>query len=91
MSDTQKEFQELARKFSREEIAPAAPHYDKTGEYPWDLVKKAHALGLMNGHIPEEFGGNGLGVLDSCLITEEFAWGCSGICTAIEGSGLGVC
>jgi len=80
----------LARKFAREEIAPKAQHYDKTGEFPWELVKKAHGLGLMNGHIPQEYGGLGLGVFDGCLMAEELAWGCTGIMTAMEGSGLGV-
>ena len=25
-------------------------------QYPWEIMKKAHALGLMNGHIPQEYG-----------------------------------
>ena len=33
----------------------------------------------MNTHIPEEYGGGGLGYLDGCLIEEEMSWGCSGI------------
>lgn len=45
--------QAVARKFAREEIAPVAPKYDKSGEYPWDLVKKAWELGLINHGIPE--------------------------------------
>nr|CAH7744038.1 unnamed protein product [Callosobruchus chinensis] len=56
LNDTQKEFQELARKFTREEIIPVAAELDRTGKYPWDLLKKAHAIGLMNGHVPEEYG-----------------------------------
>ncbi|CAH1954918.1 unnamed protein product [Acanthoscelides obtectus] len=56
LNETQKEFQELARKFTREEIIPVAAEYDRTGKYPWDILKKAHAIGLMNGHIPEEYG-----------------------------------
>lgn len=32
LTDQQKEFQQLARKFAREEIVPAAPGYDKSGE-----------------------------------------------------------
>ena len=32
MTDQQKEFQELARKFAREEIVPAAAEYDRSGE-----------------------------------------------------------
>jgi len=31
-----------------------------------------------------------MGVLEGCLIAEELAYGCSGMKTAIEGSGLGV-
>lgn len=56
LNETQSEFQELARKFAREEIIPVAAEYDKTGKYPWDVIKKAWSLGLMNGHIPQEYG-----------------------------------
>lgn len=56
LTDEQREFQELARKFAREEILPKAAHHDKTGEFPWDIIKKAHEVGLMNCHIPQEYG-----------------------------------
>jgi len=56
LSPEQREMQELARKFAREEIIPVAAHHDRTGEYPKEILKKAHSLGLMNGHIPAEFG-----------------------------------
>jgi len=46
----------LARKFAREEIIPVAAEYDRTGQYPWDIIKKAHSVGLLNGHIPEHCG-----------------------------------
>ncbi|KAL9989523.1 hypothetical protein ACROYT_G004084 [Oculina patagonica] len=87
-SEELQQLQEMARRFSREEILPVAAHHDQTGEYPWEIIKKAHALGLVNGHIPEEFGGPGLGVLDGCVITEELAYGCTGIQVAIEGNSL---
>lgn len=90
LSDEQKEFQEVARKFTREEIIPNASKYDKTGEYPWDLIKKAHAIGLLNNHIPQSVGGMGLDILTGCIIAEEMAYGCTGIKTALEASGLGV-
>lgn len=89
LSDEQKEYKDLARKFCREEIVPNAPHYDKTGEYPWDIIKKAHSLGLINMHIPKEQGGLDLGIFDTCLVTEELAYGCTGIQTAIEANSLG--
>lgn len=89
LNDTQKEFQELARKFTEEEIIPVAAEHDKTGKFPWEIVKKAHSLGLMNGHIPAHCGGMGMGVFDGCLVAEQLAYGCTGIMTALEASGLG--
>ncbi|PNF20565.1 putative medium-chain specific acyl-CoA dehydrogenase, mitochondrial [Cryptotermes secundus] len=89
LSEEQKEVQELARKFTRDEIIPKAAEYDRTMEYPWDIVKKAWAVGLTNTHIPKHCGGVEMGVFEGCLIAEELAYGCSGIKTAIEGSGLG--
>ncbi|CAH1647670.1 unnamed protein product [Spodoptera littoralis] len=89
LSEEQKALQDLARKFTREEIVPVAAQYDKTGEYPWPIVKKAWEIGLMNGHIPEHCGGMGLGAIDSCLIAEELAFGCAGIKAAIATSSIG--
>ncbi|XP_073953055.1 medium-chain acyl-CoA dehydrogenase isoform X1 [Choristoneura fumiferana] len=90
LNDEQKALQELARKFTKEEIIPVAAQYDKSGEYPWPIVKKAWEVGLMNGHIPEHCGGVGnFGVFEECLIAEEFAFGCTGITTAVGGTGLG--
>lgn len=82
-------FFQVARKFAKEEIIPVAAHHDRTGEYPWDLVKKAWALGLINQHIPADVGGMELDVLTSCIVAEELAYGCTGIETALEASGLG--
>ncbi|XP_026758937.1 probable medium-chain specific acyl-CoA dehydrogenase, mitochondrial isoform X1 [Galleria mellonella] len=90
LSDEQKALQELARKFTREEIIPAAAQYDKSGEYPWPILKKAWELGLMNGHVPVHCGGVGdFGVFEECLVAEEYAFGCTGITTAIGGTNLG--
>lgn len=83
--------QDLARKFTRDEIVPNASKFDTNGEFPWDIVKKAHSAGLMNLHVPQDCGGLGMGVFDGCLVTEELAYGCTGITLAIEGTGLGVC
>ncbi|XP_069701109.1 medium-chain specific acyl-CoA dehydrogenase, mitochondrial-like [Periplaneta americana] len=76
LSDTQKELQDLARKFAREEIMPKAAEYDRTMEYPWDIVKKAWELGLINIHIPQHYGGLGLSYFDHSLIAEEITYGC---------------
>jgi acyl-CoA dehydrogenase len=88
LTEEQTALQELARKFAREEIAPKAAHHDETGEFPREIAKKAWELGLMNTHIPEAYGGPGMGVLDGCIITEELAWACTGIATAMEANSL---
>jgi len=89
LNDDQKGFQELARNFARGSVMPAAPEWDKTGEYPKKLLQEAHKLGLMNTHIPKEYGGLELGILDNIIITEEMAYACSGFSTAMGGNDLG--
>ncbi len=88
LTDDQKQLQELARKFAKEEVIPKAPHHDETGEFPKEIAQKAWELGLMNTHIPEDCGGLGLGVLEGCIVTEELAYGCTGIATAMEANSL---
>lgn len=89
LNDTQRELQNLARKFAREEIAPEAAKYDRSGDFPWDIVKKAHSLGLMNSAIPQKYGGPELSLTDACLIKEELSWACTGIGGAIGSTELG--
>lgn len=89
LSDEQKQFQELAHLFADNEIRPVAPHYDENEEFPWDLMKKANELGLMTYMFPEEFGGAGVtSAVTDCIVTEELAWGCAGVATALGGTGL---
>lgn len=83
LTEEQVMIQDLARKFSREVIAPSAAEYDKLAEFPKDIVEQARELGLMNVSIPDKFGGTGGSVLDLMLVAEELAWGCAGIALAI--------
>lgn len=66
LTEDQQSIRDMARKFAREEIAPKAAEYDKDGTYPRDLIVKAHQLGIMTMHLPENVGGQGMGLLDSC-------------------------
>ncbi len=90
LTEEQKMIQQLARDFARNEIAPVAEHYDKTHEYPWPVVKKAQELGLTAMPVPEEYGGLGLSLFEEVVVTEELAWGCSGMSTAIGVNGLAI-
>ncbi len=88
LSPEQQSLIDLARDFGEKEMRPRIEHHDVTGEYPWEVIKKAHEVGLMNTHIAPEYGGLGLSVLDGCLIAEELSSFCSGMYTALEANGL---
>ena len=90
LNDEQLVLQETARRFGREEIAPVAGDYDRSGEFPREIIRKAWELGLASTMIPAEYGGVGLTVLDSCIVVEELAWGCSGFATSIMANDLGL-
>jgi acyl-CoA dehydrogenase len=88
LTDEQKALRELAHDFAVKEIRPVAWEYDKDSTWPQAILEKAHEVGLMNVHVPEEYGGAGLSYLDGCLIEEEISWGCSGIGTSLGANGL---
>ena len=90
LTDEQLVLQEMARRFAVEEVAPVAAQYDQSGEFPRALIQKAWELGLSSTAIPPEYGGVGLSSVDTCIVTEEVAWGCSGIGTSIMCSDLGL-
>ncbi len=60
-----------ARDFAQKEIAPIAAHYDETGEFPYDTIKKMGPLGLMGIEVPEAYGGAGLDTVAYVLALEE--------------------
>ncbi|MBN2229839.1 MAG: acyl-CoA dehydrogenase family protein [Candidatus Thorarchaeota archaeon] len=89
LTKEQKELRDRARVFAQEFMLPYAHYYDKTGEFPRPIIKKCWEEGLMNLAIPKEFGGQGLGTLEQCLVVEEMAAGCAGMTTSIYVNSLG--
>ena len=89
LTDEQRALRELAHDFAEKEIRPRAADYDVQMTHPADVVEKAHAVGLMNLHVPTEYGGPQLSLFDGVLVAEELNWGCSGIGTSLSCNGLG--
>ncbi|MET0202576.1 MAG: acyl-CoA dehydrogenase family protein [Gaiellaceae bacterium] len=89
LTGEQRALRELAHEFAEKEIRPKAAEYDEHQTHPADVIAKAHEVGLMNPHVPEELGGAGLGSMDGAVLGEELCWGCSGIGTAIVANILG--
>ncbi|MEX2210155.1 MAG: acyl-CoA dehydrogenase family protein [Gaiellaceae bacterium] len=89
LTDEQKSLRALTREFAAREIRPRAAGYDEHATHPADLIAMAHELGLMNVHVPEDFGGLGLPCFDGMLIGEELSWGCAGVAVSIVANTLG--
>src|ERR1700752_2536146 len=89
LTDEQRELRALGRDFAAKEIRPKAAEYDEHQTHPADIVEKAHEVGLMNPHIPAEYGGPELPGFEGILISEELCWGCSGVGTTLIANTLG--
>ena len=48
---------DAVRTLARDQIAPRAAAYDRSGDFPWDNVKAINALGLNAMFVPEAYGG----------------------------------
>jgi acyl-CoA dehydrogenase len=87
LSEEERMVQQVAHEFAKKEIRPVAAHFDEREETPYEVIKKAAAIGL---GVSSE-GGLSEGMSSSLLpsiIAEELAWGCAGIALAINSSGL---
>jgi acyl-CoA dehydrogenase len=85
----QEEIRKLAHEFAVNEMRPVAADYDEKEETPWAVMQKAHDLGLdAASGFPEEYGGGGIDLMTSLILTEQMAWGDAGIAVSINASGL---
>lgn len=88
LSEEQEMLRELAHEFANERIRPQAEHWDENSEFPMETIAEAHEMGLLNLHIPEEYGGMGMDCLTEAVVQEELAWGDPGFATAAYSNGL---
>lgn len=73
LSDDQRKLQAQVREFAEAEIAPVAEQLDRDGVFPTELYRKVGALGVTALPFPEEYGGMGLGMMESALALEQIA------------------
>jgi acyl-CoA dehydrogenase len=90
LTEEQRALIDTARRFAKEKIIPVAAECDKKSEFPRDVFAEAWKIGLVNPTLPAEYGGPGLSDLESAMITEELAYGCSGIQTSMTANTLGL-
>ncbi len=77
LTDDQQAFADTARQFAREVLAPNAAKWDREHHFPVEAIQQAGELGFCGLYTPEEAGGLGLSRLDSSIIFEQLAMGCT--------------
>ena len=88
LTEEQVALQDMARKFANKEMKPVAAKYDQSKDFAWDVMEKAFQAGFLASSIPTEYGGGGLGAIDTSIISEELAAGCAGLFTSIMANSL---
>ncbi len=83
LTPEQKGLQEKARRFAKEVILPVAAKHDREATFPLEVMEKAHREGFFTPLVPKAYGGQGLTVLDNCILSEELAAGCMGMYVSI--------
>ena len=76
LTEDQLAIQDMARKFTSDQITPNAAKWDEEKHFPRDVVRQAGELGFGAIYISEEMGGIALGRLESALIFEALSYGC---------------
>src|SRR4051795_9154936 len=77
LTEDQRAFQATARQFARDEMAPKARAWDEGEIFPVPELRQAAALGFGGITIKDDVGGSALSRLDSTIIFEELAQGCT--------------
>ena len=84
LTKSQKEIQKAAREFAKGEFdKELALELDRNHEFPTKIWQKAGDLGFIGVHYPEEYSGQGLGVLENIIIADEFCAQDSSIGSAV--------
>ena len=69
----QETIRQTVNRICREKLAPRAAEMDRTGEFPWDILKEFARAGLTSMFFPVEYGGLGKDLITSTMVVEEIA------------------
>jgi alkylation response protein AidB-like acyl-CoA dehydrogenase len=80
-TDEHEAFRETMRRFVADEVVPHHARWERDGQVPPELWKKAGALGILCTDVPAEYGGGGIQDFRyNMIVTEELArMGASGV------------
>ncbi len=76
LSEEQRQFQDMARAFADEQMAPHAAAWDEQHIFPVETLRHGAELGFGGIYCADEFGGSGLSRQDAAIIFEELSSAC---------------
>ena len=76
LTEDQRAIQEMAQRFTADNITPHAGEWDEAHHFPRDVIRQTGELGFGAIYVSEEGGGIALGRLEAALIMEAMAYGC---------------
>ncbi len=77
LSPEERQLLASVRALCRDQIAPRAAGYDRSGEFPWDNIHAINALGLNAMFVPEAYGGAGLSYAAYLACVREISAACA--------------
>lgn len=80
----QQALREEVRSFAREKIDPIAAECDRTGEFPDEILLELGEMGLTGLTLPEEYGGEGAGLVELVIVVEELSAAMMPIASALS-------
>ncbi len=90
LSEEHEALRKSVESFAREVVAPQAEQADRSGEFPYDVIRQMGEMGLFGLPLPEQYGGMGGDFLALCLAIEELARIDSSVAITLEAAvGLG--
>ena len=90
LDEEERLIRDTARDYAEASLQPRVLSAFRDDRFDREIMTEMGALGLLGATIPEEYGGLGLSLLEECIVTEELAWGCSGMSTAMGVNGLAI-
>lgn len=88
-TDEELMLRDQVREVVREQVFPVRMELDEKNEYPHQVFEKFKEAGLFGALFEEEHGGLGMGLMASIILSEEVAYGCLGVGTALLATKLG--
>src|SRR4051795_7295386 len=84
LSEDHEALRKTVEEFAREVVAPQAEHFDRSEEFPYDVVRQMGKMGLFGLPFPEDYGGMGGDYFTLCIAIEELARVDSSLAVTLE-------